>query len=97
MLTDFLDYNDFAGVIDAAVSKLGLYGVIQVATFHPQYQFADTAPDDVTNRTNRSPSPILHLLREASVERALEAYPDADQIPARNMETMRRLEGLGAA
>jgi len=97
VLTDFLDYNDFAGVIDAAVSKLGLYRIIQVATFHPQYQFADTAPDDVTNRTNRSPYPTLHLLREASVERALESYPDADQIPARNMETMRRLEREGGA
>ena len=91
VLTDFYDYNDFQDVIDAAVLKLGLYGVIQVATFHPQYQFADTAPDDPTNRTNRSPYPTLHLLREDSVERAVENYPDADKIAERNMETMRRI------
>ncbi|MBV8881218.1 MAG: DUF1415 domain-containing protein [Planctomycetaceae bacterium] len=92
VLTDFYDYNDFGEVLDATVAKLGLYGIIQVATFHPQYQFAETTPDDVTNRTNRSPYPTLHLLREDSVERAIESYPDADQIPARNIETMRRLE-----
>jgi len=91
VLGDFFDYNDFLNVVDAAILKLGLYGKIQVASFHPQYQFADTEPDDPTNRTNRSPYPTLHLLREASVEKALETYPDPDQIPIRNIETMRRL------
>lgn len=92
VLNDFLDYNDFLDVAEAALEELGLVGVIQVASFHPQYQFSGTTPEDVTNRTNRSPYPTLHLLREASVERAVENYPGAEEIPARNMETMRRLE-----
>lgn len=91
VLTDFYDYNDFLTVAEAAVQKLGLYGKIQIAGFHPQYQFAETTPDDPSNRTNRSPYPMLHLLREDSVERAIESYPDAEDIPARNIETMRRL------
>ncbi|HLY11729.1 MAG TPA: DUF1415 domain-containing protein [Planctomycetota bacterium] len=93
VMTDFFDFNDFLGDADAALERLGLAGIIQVASFHPQYQFADTTPDDPANRTNRSPYPTLHLLCEASVERALESYPDADDIPARNIETMRRLAG----
>lgn len=92
VLAAFLDYNDFLDVADAAVERLGLTGVLQVASFHPAYQFAGTAPDDVTNYTNRSPFPMLHLLREASVEKALAAFPDAEEIPARNMATLR---GLG--
>lgn len=91
VLHDFLDYNDFLGVADAAVAELGLEGTIQVASFHPRYQFAGTEPDDMENYTNRSPYPILHLLREASVERAVETFPDASQIYERNIETMRRL------
>jgi hypothetical protein len=91
VMADFFEYNDFLADADAALQRLGLVGTIQIAGFHPQYQFAETEPDDPTNRTNRSPYPTLHLLREASVERALETYPDADQIPARNIETMRRL------
>lgn len=91
VLEDFLDYNDFLDVAEAAVAELGLEGEIQVASFHPQYQFADTEPDDVENYTNRSPYPILHLLREASVERAVEAFPDASGIFEKNIETMRRL------
>jgi hypothetical protein len=70
---------------------LGLVGEIQVASFHPRYQFAGSEPDDVENLTNRSPYPILHLLREASVERAVESVPDAAEIYERNMETLRRL------
>ncbi|HZE98398.1 MAG TPA: DUF1415 domain-containing protein [Planctomycetota bacterium] len=93
VLTDFLDYNDFLTDGESALERLGLVGVIQVAGFHPQYQFADAAPDDPAHRTNRSPYPTLHLLREASVERALESYPYPDEIPARNIETMRRLAG----
>jgi hypothetical protein len=91
VLGDFLDYNDFLGVADAAVVDLGLEGVIQIASFHPEYQFAGSAPDDIENYTNRSPYPILHLLREASVERAVAAFPDASEIYEKNMATMRRL------
>ena len=93
VLTDFYEFNDFLDVADDVLNDLGLRGEIQIASFHPRFQFADTEPDDVTNRTNRSPYPTLHLLREASVERALENYPDADAIPQRNIETMRRLYG----
>lgn len=91
VLSDFLDYNDFLGVAEDAVAGLGLEGVIQVASFHPQYQFAGTAPDDVTNYTNRSPYPMLHLLREESVERAVASVSDPAEIYKRNMETLRRL------
>lgn len=91
VLNDFLDYNDFLGVAEDAVADLGLEGVLQVASFHPEYQFAGTEPDDVTNYTNRSPYPTLHLLREASVEKAVAAVPDASEIYERNMETLRRL------
>lgn len=91
VLGDFLDYNDFLAVADAAVADLGLDGVVQIASFHPRYQFAGTVPDDVTNHTNRSPYPILHLLREASVERAVAAFPDAAAIYEKNVATLRRL------
>ncbi len=93
VLSDFYEFNDFLDIADSVVNDLGLRGDIQVASFHPRYQFEGTEPDDVTNRTNRSPYPTLHLLREASVERALENYPDADAIPQKNIETMRRLYG----
>jgi hypothetical protein len=91
VLGDFLDYNDFLDVADAAVETLKLDGVLQVASFHPHYQFADTGPDDVENATNRSPFPTLHLLREASVERAAEAMSDPDEIYRRNIDTLRKL------
>lgn len=91
VLTDFLDYNDFLDVADAAVADLGLEGEIQVASFHPRYQFAGTAPDDIENYTNRSPYPMLHLLREASVERAVETLSDPAEVYERNIETLRRL------
>jgi hypothetical protein len=91
VLVDFLDYNDFLEQADALVAELGLEGVLQVASFHPDYQFAGTAPDDVENFTNRSPYPTLHLLREDSVARAVEAFPDPDAIVERNVETLRRL------
>lgn len=91
VLEDFLDYNDFLGVAEAAVEELGLAGVLQVASFHPRYQFAGTEPDDIENYTNRSPYPILHLLREESVEHAVEAFPDTGRIYEKNIETMRRL------
>jgi hypothetical protein len=91
VLADFLDFNDFLEVADAALADLGLAGTLQIASFHPRYQFAGTAPDDVENRTNRSPYPILHLLREASVERAVAAFPDAATIYEKNIATLRRL------
>ena len=91
VLLDFLDYNDFLGEADALVAAMDLEGVLQVASFHPQYQFAGTAPDDVENFTNRSPYPALHLLREDSVARAVEAFPDPDVIVERNVETLRKL------
>ncbi|RPE75854.1 DUF1415 domain-containing protein [Vulcaniibacterium tengchongense] len=92
VLADFLDYNDFLDRADAAVAALGLEGTIQVASFHPQYRFAGTGPDDIGNCTNRSPYPMLHLLREDSVARAVAAFPDPEAIVARNLAT---LEALG--
>ena len=92
VLQDFEDFNDFLELADAAVEDLGLEGVLQVASFHPRFQFADTDPDDVTNATNRAPYPTLHLLREESVDRAVAAFPEAEAIFERNME---RLEQLG--
>ena len=91
VLTDFLDYNDFLDTADALVESLQLDGVLQVASFHPDYQFAGSAPDDVENFTNRSPYPTLHLLREDSVSRAVEAFPDPEVIVERNVETLRKL------
>ena len=97
VLTDFLDYNDFLDIAEETVETLELDGVVQIASFHPAYQFAGTTLDDVTNFTNRSPYPILHLLREESVSRAVEAFPDAPTIYQRNIETMRRLGAAGWA
>lgn len=91
VLQDFLDYNDFLELADALVEQLGLDGVLQVASFHPGYQFAGSAPDDLANATNRSPHPTLHLLREASVSRAVAAFPDPDAIAERNIQTLRSL------
>ncbi|HEX7637115.1 MAG TPA: DUF1415 domain-containing protein [Burkholderiaceae bacterium] len=96
-LADFADFNDFLEIADAAVAELGLEGFLQVASFHPDFQFADTAPDDVTNATNRAPYPTLHLLREASVDRAVDAFPEAETIFERNMATMERLGPAGWA
>ena len=94
VLNDFLDYNDFLQVAEATVEELDLAGILQVASFHPRYQFAGTSSDDITNYTNRSPYPTLHVLREASVDQAVEAFPEAEAIFEKNIETMRRL-GLG--
>jgi uncharacterized protein len=95
VLADFAEYNDFLEICDAAVDDLGLEGELQVASFHPRYQFADTQPEDIENFTNRSPYPMLHLLREASVERAIAAAGDADEIYRRNIRTLRKLGHLG--
>lgn len=91
VLTDFLDYNDFLDRVDALIEALDLDGELQVASFHPDYRFADSEPDDPGNCTNRAPYPTLHLLREASLDKAVAAYPDADVIVERNLDTMARL------
>ncbi len=91
VLNDFYDYNDFLDIADAAVEELELGGIIQVASFHPDYQFADSELDDIENYSNRSPYPTLHLLREESVDKAVEAFPEAEEIFERNMETLRKL------
>lgn len=91
VLQDFLDYNDFLETADELVEELELDGEIQIASFHPHYQFAGTAANDIENYTNRSPYPILHLLRESSIERAVEAFPQAETIFEKNMETLREL------
>ena len=91
VLQDFLDYNDFLDNADAAVEARDLGGILQVASFHPDYQFAGTAPQDISNYTNRAPYPTLHLLREDSVSRAVAAFPEADSIVDRNIETLDRL------
>ena len=95
VLTDFLDYNDFLDNADAAVEALDLGGILQVASFHPDYQFDGTHPDDPSNCTNRSPFPTLHLLREDSVERAVAAFPDPDVIVERNIATLDKLGAEG--
>jgi len=95
VLGDFLDYNDFLEQADALVGALELDGVLQVASFHPDYQFAGSEPDAVENFTNRSPYPTLHLLREDSVSRAVDAYPDPDAIIERNVATLRALGADG--
>jgi hypothetical protein len=91
VLTDFLDFNDFLDVADALLEELNADGTLQVASFHPDYQFAGTKPDDIENYTNRSPYPILHLLREESIDRAIEVFSDTDDIYHKNMETLNAL------
>lgn len=90
-LDDFLDFNDFEELSDRLLKRMRLVGELQVATFHPQFQFAETQPDDIENYTNRSPYPILHLLREDSIDRAVESFPDASEIYEKNIETMNKL------
>jgi len=95
LLPDFLDFNDFLQLVEAAVEEHELEGVIQVASFHPQFQFEGTEPDDMGNYTNRAPFPTLHLLREASIERAVAAFPEAETIFERNIETLEKLGPAG--
>ncbi|VTT98722.1 Uncharacterized protein OS=Burkholderia sp. (strain CCGE1003) GN=BC1003_3134 PE=4 SV=1: DUF1415 [Gemmataceae bacterium] len=90
-LPDFLDFNDFVVGCDELLADLGLEGVVQLVGFHPQFRFASTRPDDVTNYTNRSPYPMLHLLREDSVSRVNDDPAKVAEIPKRNMATLRRL------
>jgi hypothetical protein len=92
---DFLDYNDFLAEANAVLAALELVQQFQIASFHPRYQFAGTQPDDIDNYTNRSPFPMLHVLREASVTQAVQAFPDAAKIFTKNIETLRRLGHAG--
>jgi hypothetical protein len=94
-LGDFLEFNDCLAKAERLVRKKGLEGVIQLASFHPDFQFADTEPDDITNYTNRSPYPTIHLLREESIDRAVEAMPDPRAIYDANMETLKRIGAEG--
>ncbi len=91
VLGDFLQFNDFLGVCEALLVDLDLEGELQVASFHPLYQFADAAPDDIGNFTNRSPFPILHILREDSVERGVAAFGDTESISDNNIRKLRAL------
>ena len=100
LLPDFLDFNDFLAEADDVLAELDLDGVIPIASFHPDYQFAGTRADDITNFTNRAPYPTLHLLREESIDKAVAAFPDASLIYERNMQVLEDLgregwEGLG--
>ncbi len=90
VLQDFDDYNQFLNFADRFLAQLRMGGVYQIASFHPDYQFSDTNPGDAENYTNRSPYPLLHLLREKSLERAIADYSDTAQISARNIELMNR-------
>jgi hypothetical protein len=97
VLGDFLDYNDFLDDADALLCEMGLEGLLQIASFHPQYRFAGTPAEDIANATNRSPYPMLHLLREASIERAVAAFPEPEAIYENNMRTLRALGPRGWA
>ncbi len=90
-LADFVDFNDCRFFAERLVAQMGLQGVLQIASFHPRYQFEGSEPDDIENYSNRAPYPILHLLRESSLTRAVEAFPDAAEIYERNMDTLRCL------
>jgi hypothetical protein len=96
-LPDFLDFNDFLADCEDVLMDLELDGVLQVADFHPRYQFGGTDDDDIENFTNRTPYPMLHLLREASIDKAVEAYPDASLIFERNIEVLNKLGHEGWA
>ena len=96
-LQDFLDFNDFLGDADRLLDEMDLGGIIQIASFHPQFQFAGTQADDISNFTNRAPYPTLHLLREDSIERAVEVFPEAEAIFGKNVETLAQLGHSGWA
>jgi len=91
VLKEFYDYNQFLNYADNLLAQMRLNGVYQIASFHPDYQFGGTEPGDVENYTNRSPYPLLHLIREESLERAISNYPGSDQIPDRNIELLNSL------
>ena len=95
LFEEFLDFNDFLEIAEGVVDEHGLDGVVQLASFHPQFQFEGTEPDDISNFTNRAPFAILHLLREESVGRAVDAYPAIDSIYQNNIQTMKKLGHAG--
>ena len=97
LLPDFLDFNDFLAEADAVLAELDLYGTLQIASFHPRFQFAGTDEDDITNATNRAPYPTLHLIREDSIDRAVAAFPEAESIYEANMATLEKLGHAGWA
>ena len=97
VMPDFLDFNDFLELADELVESMDLAGILQVASFHPHFQFEGTLADDVTNCTNRAPYPTLHLLREESIDRAVEVFPEAQEIFERNIELLERLGAAGWA
>ena len=90
-LQDFQDYNQFLDLADDLIQELELEGIYQIASFHPRYQFQGTKVEDSENYTNRSPYPVLHLLREQSLEKVIDSYPDIASIPTRNIELMKKL------
>ncbi|MEJ8854391.1 DUF1415 domain-containing protein [Variovorax robiniae] len=96
-LPDFLDFNDFTARAERRLARAGYEGVLQLATFHPRFQFGGTEPDDIGNATNRAPYPTLHLLREDSVTRAVDAFPEAEEIFERNIGTLEKLGTEGWA
>lgn len=96
-LQNFLEFNDFLALADEALVELDLDGILQIASFHPRFQFAGTRSDVMGNFTNRSPYPTLHLLREDSIERAVDAFPDAEEIFGKNIETLEQLGKAGWA
>lgn len=91
LFPDFMEFNDFMVMAEGAVGEHGLEGIIQIASFHPAYQFSDTEADDIGNYTNRAPFPTLHLIREESLSRAVEGFPDVDGIYERNIDTLKKL------
>ncbi|EJL84059.1 hypothetical protein PMI15_02302 [Polaromonas sp. CF318] len=95
LFEDFLDFNDFLEIAEGVVDEHGLEGVIQLASFHPRFQFEGTEPEDIGNYTNRAPFAILHLLREDSVERAVEAFPEAEAIFEQNIQALEKLGHQG--
>ena len=96
-LADFMDFNDFCGRAERRLARAGFDGVLQLANFHPRYQFAGSDALDIANATNRAPYPTLHLLREDSISRAVDAFPEAEAIYGRNIETLERLGTAGWA
>ena len=95
VLTEFVEYSQFLRAADKSLVRQGLADEFQLASFHPDYQFGEAGPDDIENYTNRSPYPMLHLLRETSITRAMAAFPDAAMIYDKNIETLHRLGHAG--
>lgn len=95
LFDDFLDFNDFLEIAEGVVDEHGLEGVVQLASFHPKFQFDGTEPDDIGNYTNRAPFAILHLLREESIDRAVQAFPEAEAIFEANIKTLEMLGHSG--